>query len=374
MSQKRRITIYYDGSAYTYKWLKVLYVARFHFRELGYKVEWSSFTDMLPGYPYAEEKTLQRMLTKENDIAFLAFHHSTSLLGRMTTSHRAEYLSKIKEHTRTLVWLDTSDSTGTCLFDVMPFVDIYMKKQTLKNKAEYCKPMYGGRIFCDYYHKLIGAEDDFIHKDEYTPLAKQDIGKIRTGWNVGLGDLFTPPSLMGKVSLRNPYRLTNPKLISPQSPKPIDVHYRGSGYSPVAGYQRAKLCELVQAVKYMNHPDPKQKVPHTEYVRELKAAKAILSPFGWGEICGRDFEALQYGAIMVKPSMKHLDTFPNAYKEYETYVPLEWNFSDFDEVMHHIKAEKYTHVAWQGQEAFRNMRSAEGMYTFARHIIEQIES
>ena len=108
----------------------------------------------------------------------------------------------------------------------------------------------------------------------------------------------------------------------------------------------------------MNHPDPKQKVRHTEYVRELKAAKTILSPFGWSEIYGRDFEALQYGAIMVKPSMRHLDTFPNTYKEYETYVPLEWNFSDFDEVMHHIKAGKYTHVAWQGQEAFRNMRSA----------------
>lgn len=31
-----------------------------------------------------------------------------------------------------LVWLDTADSTGTCMFDVMPYVDLYFKKQLLK--------------------------------------------------------------------------------------------------------------------------------------------------------------------------------------------------------------------------------------------------
>lgn len=375
MTNRRKITIYYDGSAYTYKWLKTLYVARQYFRDLGYEVRWSSKIDLLPGYPHAEEKTLKRLLANDNDIAFLAFHHSTSIFGGMSIAERAEYLRIIKKHSNMLVWLDTSDSTGTCLFDVMPYVDIYMKKQIMKNKEDYCKPMYGGRIFCDFYYKKIGSEDETIKKDEYMPLAKSEIGKLRVGWNVGLGDLFTPPNTFyGKIALRKPAHLTNPSVILPDDKKTIDIHYRGSGYSPIAGYQRAKFCELIQKANYIVHTDPTQKVPYTKYVHELTTSKAILSPFGWGEICGRDFEAFLYGAILVKPSMQHVITFPNAYNEFETYVPLKWDFSDFDDIMHRLKDGEFDNIAIQAQNAYKEMRSEDGMQAFAKHIIEQIES
>ena len=29
----------------------------------------------------------------------------------------------------------------------------------------------------------------------------------------------------------------------------------------------------------------------------MKNTKTVVSPFGWGEICGRDFEAIVYGAV-----------------------------------------------------------------------------
>lgn len=51
-----------------------------------------------------------------------------------------------------LVWLDTADSTGTCMFDVMPYVDLYFKKQLLKNTEDYCRDVYGTRTFCVWNH------------------------------------------------------------------------------------------------------------------------------------------------------------------------------------------------------------------------------
>ena len=54
---------------------------------------------------------------------------------------------------------------------------------------------------------------------------------------------------------------------------------------------------------------------------------AVLSPFGYGEICFRDFEAVLSGALLLKPDCGHLETWPDIYGE-GTYVPLDWMASD----------------------------------------------
>jgi hypothetical protein len=64
------------------------------------------------------------------------------------------------------------------------------------------------------------------------------------------------------------------------------------------------------------------------YYRELTDAKIVLSPFGWGEVCFRDFEAILSGALLFKPDMSHLKTWPDVYIPYETYVPLDWDGQD----------------------------------------------
>ena len=47
-------------------------------------------------------------------------------------------------------------------------------------------------------------------------------------------------------------------------------------------------------------------LPHKEYIEECSEVYGLLSPFGWGEICYRDFEAIMCGNILVKPDMSHL--------------------------------------------------------------------
>jgi len=70
-------------------------------------------------------------------------------------------------------------------------------------------------------------------------------------------------------------------------------------------------------------------ISYKKYIDELKNSMISVSPFGYGEICYRDFETFLAGALLFKPSMEHLKTFPNIYVKNKTYVPFEWDFRDF---------------------------------------------
>ena len=62
-----------------------------------------------------------------------------------------------------------------------------------------------------------------------------------------------------------------------------------------------------------------ERMPYQEYVQNLWRSKITLSPFGMGELCFRDFEAMQFGTIILKPDQSRVDSFPNMMIEDETY-------------------------------------------------------
>ena len=59
-----------------------------------------------------------------------------------------------------IIWFDISDSTSVTHFEVMPFIDLYLKKQIFKDKKNYQRKLYGGRIFTDYFHKKYSINDE----------------------------------------------------------------------------------------------------------------------------------------------------------------------------------------------------------------------
>lgn len=256
------------------------------------------------------------------------------------------------------------------MFDVLPYVDIYMKKQILKNTNQYLHEFYGGRQFCEYYHNKLSVQDDTITSRVYPAAQEQYLNKIKISWNVGMGDLyhFKPWRLL------IPWLLDTPKYNCLNSEKiGYDVMWRGSNYSPIAGYQRTKICELVEKNEIVTHPNPRVKVSKSQFIEEMKNAKGILSPFGWGEICGRDFEAFTYGALLIKPSMSHVLTYPDVYKENETYVALDWDFKNFNEIMNNLKNGEYGTIAENGRKRYLWYRSKEGLQDFAKHVVSQLE-
>lgn len=90
---------------------------------------------------------------------------------------------------------------------------------------------------------------------------------------------------------------------------------------------------------------------------ETKKSKAIISPFGFGEICGRDMEAFVNGCAMIKMDMSHLETYPNWYAEDETYISIDWDFQNFNEVIRTLATkegeDKLLYVAYVGQKIIR---------------------
>jgi hypothetical protein len=68
-----------------------------------------------------------------------------------------------------------------------------------------------------------------------------------------------------------------------------------------------------------------------EFLHELKRSKICFSPFGYGEVCWRDYEAVAQGAVLLKQDMSHVRTEPDIFRAEETYMPVRWDLSDLDE-------------------------------------------
>jgi hypothetical protein len=72
----------------------------------------------------------------------------------------------------------------------------------------------------------------------------------------------------------------------------------------------------------------------------MQRSKIGFSPFGYGEVCWRDYESVMAGAVMLKPDMSHIETVPNIFVPWETYVPVKWDLSDFDEMVRRLAADQ----------------------------------
>ena len=379
---KRTINVFYDGDYYTLRWLRALILAKKEFEQLGYRIHFHGFSAPIPKMavikpPIIKKADFIKIFSQNDyDIVFLAFHHSLPGLGQFSSEDRKDVLSILREHAKTIVWLDTADSTGTPLFDVMPFVDKYLKKQVLRDLTRYTRPIWGGRVFCEYYHNEYGIDDETVCSREFPPVDAKYLPKIGISWNVGLGDLFTSRRIDRFVLHRSNYAPID--FTKPTIDRTIDVHYRGSVWNNIAGFQRKKAIDLIAARNDIRKPDVTKKVPIKEYIAESKSALALVSPFGWGEICGRDFEAFVYGAALIKTDMSHLSTYPEIYIQNETYLSIDWDFSNFNSVIDMVKSSdgrrELVRIATNGQEMYKEYISNDTKKAeFARHIISQID-
>ena len=80
-----------------------------------------------------------------------------------------------------------------------------------------------------------------------------------------------------------------------------------------------------------------QKMEFSEYLKNLQQSKICISPFGQGEICFRDFEAMLMGTILLKPNQSIIQTTPNMFIEGETYIGCKLDWSDLEEKTTGIK-------------------------------------
>ncbi|CDO06997.1 hypothetical protein C1S82_28260 [Mycolicibacterium cosmeticum] len=369
---KRTISVFYDGSFYNFKWLKVLLWSRDEFHRHGVAIDFISPAQYLP-FEAGRDSLSGALARKRFDALFVAHHHSHFRgLGTLPPDDLAAVLKALKDRSNVLVWLDTADSTGTCQFDVLPIVDLYFKKQILKERSRYFSPIWAGRTFCEYYHSRYGVPDPQLSELEYQPLNAAYAHKIKVAWNVGAGDIFAPNKY--RAYLR-PQVYGLPTFVDPRASRSFAAHFRGSAWSTAAGWQRAKTRELLLRRDDLTHPDVGTKVSHAEYIAEIRHSRTVISPFGWGEICTRDFEAFAYGATLLKPSVEHMETFPNWYRAWDTYVPIDWDFEDFDHVLDGVRrrSDEYVRIAEAGQALYKNfLLGADGKKDLVVHVLTNL--
>ncbi|AEF83237.1 glycosyltransferase [Leadbettera azotonutricia] len=283
-------------------------------------------------------------LTKDkNSVLFMerCFQHREP---RDLASDELSLIKKLRDKYKTIVFLNGQPEAGTNRLDLLPYVDRLFYKSVFSDPGNYTKDLYAKNLFADYYHKKFNISDKDTEY-RYKPVVSiGDIKRIELSWNIGVGNYPRKnwPQRAGVVLARSGFpglrQFFKTKLKKRPSDfsdpaRPIAVHAR---IDPVScesiAYQRRLYIEKSATNKLFLTGI----VPQNQYYQELKKSKMTLSPFGWGEVCFRDFEAIISGSLLLKPDMSHLKTWPDVYIPYETYIPTNWDGTDLIE-----KAEAY---------------------------------
>lgn len=283
-------------------------------------------------------------------------------------------LAAFADQVPALLYFDISDSTGWLQSQVLPVVSRYYKAQLLVDRDAYRQPHYGNRIHGDYYHREFGVEDDepainrVVSRDE-------DLAKLGISWNSGLADYsqWGPTIMALRQHLPVDALLHFPRRFTPaRATRPIPLACRfGTGYERrTVSFQREKIRDLIGSRLATG------KISRCAYLGEMRVSRAVVSPFGFGEITLKDFEAMLCGALLIKPSMAHLETWPDLFHDGETMAAHRWDISDLHAVIESVLDDdtKRIEMASNAQARYRHhMASADGFEEFCQRFAAIID-
>lgn len=263
-------------------------------------------------------------------------------------------LAVFAQRIKSVLYFDISDSTGWLQAQVLPFVTRYYKAQLLKDRNVYRKPQYGNRIYADNYHKKFGVTDDEPATTRLVGSVKE-LDKLRVSWNSGLADysLWGPMRMGLRQRVSADWLLSFPREFTPaQRDRAIPFTCRfGVNYQrETVSFQRRRIREL------LGERVPTDKLSRKAYLEEMRDARVAISPFGFGEITLKDFEAFLCGALVLKPNMSHMETWPDLFRDGETITTHKWDLSDFSAVLEASLADnvKRLEIAERGQQSYRH--------------------
>jgi hypothetical protein len=196
-------------------------------------------------------------------------------------------------------------------------VDFYIKKHVLRDRSAYLRPTIGDTNLTDWYGPRYGEDLPEVHF------------ALPTG--------FLDKLLVGPSFLTAGYMLPRFSAVAgaPQHRRrKFDLHARLGGSASKGWYGRMRT-DALDAVRRLDNVKvtPDSYVNKRQYMRELENSKLCFSPFGYGEVCWRDYEAVFSGALLLKPDMAHVETSPNIFVSGDTYVSMKWDFSDLGDVV-----------------------------------------
>lgn len=210
-------------------------------------------------------------------------------------------------------------------------------------------------LSCYHYHllnsSLWGIDKPLKAINKFT---REGMERLHLGWNLGLGSQFM---------------YQEPNF---DSSKPVDIHFsvglnpwyeQDDHYKIYRSQFGWEICKLADKHGFTTSGICYEE----EYHEAMRQSKICISPYGDGEICWRDFEAIISGAILVKNDMSHLETWPDVYKPMETYIPVKLDFSDLEEVICGV-INNYSKYKYITRNAYKVLKESFDNEVFARRF------
>jgi len=260
------------------------------------------------------------------------------------------YLIDLKKTVKDLIWFDQADSSGSSDFGIINYVDKFVKKQVLKDVSYYTQsnPNNDLRIWLNH-----DASPDSI--TPYVPCPPSQLHKIKLGWNIGFNDYRQFVWKFKLLSNIIPYKYYPLPIAKVDDDCELDLTFRGRVSYDVRNLisiQRNKVHDVISNLSW--NISKGTKIDRASYLKELRNSRVSISPFGFGEICYRDFETFISGSLLIKPSTAHVHTYPDLFRPYETYVPISWDIADLKETLDKILGNfsQFKNIAANGQQIY----------------------
>jgi len=273
-----------------------------------------------------------------------------------------------------IVYFDRSSTPGSLLAELLPLVDQYYKTAVYADRSNYLRSVYCNRLFSEFYHRANGVDDGMTVSIALP--SEQDLAKLGVAWNTGLANYSMFGPRLGSLYRYFPWRgwFSPPRHFpSPSARRQVPLSCRMNTtykYASVA-YQRLEAARLLSQYRRTN------RISKPSYFRELRNSRIIVSPFGYSEINYKDFETFLNGAVLLKPDMSHLETWPNYFRPNETYVPIRWSLFDLQQRAEEILSSygSFIEIARQGQSLYRwHIADEDGQEAFAERFADMVGS
>jgi len=187
-----------------------------------------------------------------------------------------------------------------------PSVTTFVKMYSYTDLKYHNDPSIGGRVFLE----TLATEEEFKeHAKLPLQVSEKDFAKIQFGFN-----------FLHYTRLETLFEMLKKTEIKDTLERPIDYFFAGTvEYNKESISGRLISAHRESWIRSIEQHREKgfnvevhrsKKLNFTQFVDKLLNTKYIVSPFGWGEMCYRDYEAELCGCTVVKSFHHPISAYP----------------------------------------------------------------
>ncbi len=276
-----------------------------------------------------------------------------------------ELLGQLRKRCERLWFFDMTDGPGTIYSHVLPLVDRYLKAWVLRDSSMYKRQHYQSRVFTDFYHRHFGINDK--EDMNYPPVPGKDIHKIRLAWNYSLYTFGRGLKIWDCLPLMLKTRIHSKFSFNENRAQDVTMRIGLKYELDTVRFHRQLAIDFVKGYGLSA-----SKISKRKFFQEMQNSKVSISPFGWGEICLRDYESFISGTALVKPSIRHMVTFPNVFLENRTFAEYDWHGNNLKSTIDKLLSDgSWREMARIGQETYiKSVFGLEAQASFCDQIQE----